>query len=132
MIRTTLAITALFATLSLPAVSAEPSEAFTSCMDATSSTAGMLDCIGTENERVDGAMNSLWTEQFPSLSETMKTDLRASQRAWIAYRDTTCDFSASLYEGGSFAGVAYSDCVRQITTDRLEWLSGIFGELANR
>ena len=50
MIRTFLAATALLGTLSLPAAAAEPSKAFTSCMDATSSTAGMLDCIGTENE----------------------------------------------------------------------------------
>ena len=105
---------------------AEPSEQFTSCVeDSGGVTASMLDCIGQENQRVDGELNALWQAGLPKQDADFKDMLRASQRAWIAYRDATCDVEGALYEGGSFASVAYSDCHRQLTTDRLDWLSRI-------
>ena len=103
---------------------AEPSEQFTACMDDSGGvTASMLDCIGLENQRVDGDLNALWQAELPKQVADFKDMLRASQRAWIAFRDATCDVEAGLYEGGSFASVAYADCHRQLTTDRLDWLS---------
>ena len=108
---------------------AEPSEQFSSCMDDSGGvTASMLDCIGQENQRVDGELNALWQTELPKQDADFKDMLRASQRAWIAYRDATCDVEGAQYEGGSLAGVAYSDCHRQLTTDRLDWLSRILEE----
>lgn len=111
------------------ASSAEPSAEFTACMDASGGvTASMLDCLGVENERVDAALNALWQSAFPQQSDDLRGPLRASQRAWITYRDTTCDFEAAQYDGGSFANVARADCYRQLNTDRLDWLGRVLAE----
>ena len=108
-------------------VSAEPSAEYSACMDAAGGvTAGMLDCIGIENTRVDDELNAVWQAGFPEQSNAVREKLRTSQRAWIAYRDSTCDVDAAQYEGGSFASVAYADCHRQLTTDRLDWLMQTF------
>jgi len=119
----------LLMTLVPASFAAEPSEQFTSCMDDSGGvTANMLDCIGQENQRVDEELNALWQIELPKQDADFKGMLRASQRAWIAYRDATCDTEAAQYEGGSFASVAFSDCHRQLTTDRLDWLGRILEE----
>ena len=123
------ALVSALITLVPASFAAEPSGEFTACMDDSGGvTASMLDCIGQENQRVDDELNALWQAELPKQDADFKDKLRASQRAWITYRDATCDAEAAQYEGGSFASVAYSDCHRQLTTDRLDWLSRILKE----
>jgi uncharacterized protein YecT (DUF1311 family) len=106
------------------AASSEPSAEFSACMDGSGGvTASMLDCLGAENKRLDDALNALWQSKFPNRSDILRDKLRTSQRAWITYRDATCDFHAAQHQGGSFASVAYADCYREATTDRFDWLS---------
>jgi uncharacterized protein YecT (DUF1311 family) len=50
------------------------------------------------------------------------TKLTDAQLAWIKYRDTTCDWKASKYSGGSIAPMIYSNCLDQLTQQRTQEL----------
>ncbi len=48
---------------------------------------------------------------------------QAAERAWIAFRDAECAFSASGGEGGSAYPMTVSMCAAHLTTARTEQLS---------
>jgi uncharacterized protein YecT (DUF1311 family) len=63
------------------------------------SNVGQADCFRLETVIWDDLLN----ENFKALRETLDDDqavkLRAMQRAWIAYRDTTCQFYYDKIQG---------------------------------
>jgi uncharacterized protein YecT (DUF1311 family) len=44
---------------------------------------------------------------------------RAAQRAWIAFRDSECDFAASGAAGGSIYAMIFSQCLERLTRARI-------------
>ncbi len=48
--------------------------------------------------------------------------LTTTQLAWIKYRDTTCDWKASKFAGGSIAPMIYANCLDQLTQQRTQEL----------
>ena len=48
--------------------------------------------------------------------------LVAAQRAWVAFRDRECEFSASDVEGGSMHPMVALICERELTEDRIAQL----------
>jgi uncharacterized protein YecT (DUF1311 family) len=56
-------------------------------------------------------------------NETSLTKLLAAQRAWLAYRDAHCDSVKFQYEGGSIQPMAWSQCMADITEQRITTLS---------
>ncbi|WP_228028530.1 lysozyme inhibitor LprI family protein [Donghicola mangrovi] len=92
------------------------------------STYGMNFCIGQEAAVWDGLLNAEYQRVMASDKEIdaqTKADgygapelapaLKAMQRAWIAYRDTTCTYEASQWGGGTGAGPAYAGCMMRLT-----------------
>lgn len=73
-------------------------------------TAGMIDCMSRETDYWDGALNYYYQEirKHGGLSSEA---LRDMQRNWINFRDSTCAFEASFYEGGTMAGIVYASCM---------------------
>lgn len=49
-----------------------------------------------------------------------RTGLIASQRAWLAYRDKTCDFEQSVH--GGVVSISFSRCVVRVTEERVAYL----------
>jgi uncharacterized protein YecT (DUF1311 family) len=47
----------------------------------------------------------------------MAPALQEMQRAWIAFRDTTCQYEVTQWGGGTGSGPAFADC-RMRTTAR--------------
>jgi uncharacterized protein YecT (DUF1311 family) len=41
-----------------------------------------------------------------------------AQNAWIKFRDATCEYERSNFEGGSIAPMIYHDCVAKVTDRR--------------
>jgi uncharacterized protein YecT (DUF1311 family) len=41
-----------------------------------------------------------------------------AQTAWIKFRDTSCEYERSNFEGGSIAPMIYHDCVAKVTDRR--------------
>ncbi|NOX74704.1 MAG: DUF1311 domain-containing protein [Alphaproteobacteria bacterium] len=113
-------------------------EAASACMEATPggfSTLGMNGCMDREVAWWDGQLNAAYTslmtrekaddaqnaaDGYPAPSKAKA--LRAMQRAWITYRDTTCAYSASQFGNGTGAGTAYVGCLLQITGEQALFL----------
>jgi uncharacterized protein YecT (DUF1311 family) len=53
-----------------------------------------------------------------NLAKTRYQKLINAQNAWIKFRDTTCEYERSNFDGGSIAPMIYHDCVAKITDRR--------------
>jgi uncharacterized protein YecT (DUF1311 family) len=82
-----------------------------------SSNVGMADCY-----RIEGAIwGDLLNENYKSLLDTLDDEqtakARAIQRAWLAYRDTTCQFYDDKIRG-SMSLLMHAACVTRETARR--------------
>jgi uncharacterized protein YecT (DUF1311 family) len=80
----------------------------------------MRDCLGDEIGRQDAELNKVYKALMAKLKPANKAILLKSERAWIAYRDTTCDFEGSVEAGGSLEFVIADECLVRQTIYRLE------------
>ena len=127
MVRTSVIAAALLLAAAVsPAQAAEPkySPAYDKCLAAPSgqSTAGMIDCIGTEWEAQDARLNRAYKGALKRLElPRQKAALQKAQRAWIAFRDADC---ASLYDQdwGTISRVEAASCRLDRTARRADEL----------
>ena len=98
-----------------------------SCMNATeggSSTVGMSSCLGLEYEDWDRRLNhayGLLMTRLKAEDEEMATlgsaapqqapALLTMQRAWIIFRDASCDYERTKWGGGTGGGPASVACM---------------------
>ena len=73
-------------------------------------------------KNADKKLNQVYQQLLPKLSRSRKQKLIAAQLAWIKFRDVSCEFERSEYEGGSIAPTIYSGCVEQATKQRTQQL----------
>ncbi|MEM7190244.1 MAG: lysozyme inhibitor LprI family protein [Pseudomonadota bacterium] len=71
-----------------------PSMATADCAGAADHLA-QLDCLETTYAKADAELNAIWPDVLAShpsggMVEQHKADIRAAQRAWIAFRDADC------------------------------------------
>ncbi len=108
------------------------------CIAATpdgSTTYGMGGCLDQERGWWDTKLNSLYrmirakarandTEMKRIGASVPSTEiaLRDMQRAWIAWRDATCDFERAQWGGGSGSGVATLLCQLRLTGEQALYL----------
>ncbi|MBA4132558.1 MAG: hypothetical protein C0519_14180 [Hyphomicrobium sp.] len=103
------------------------------CTEAMS-TMEMNACAGAEFEKADAELNRVYKDAIASIPE-MATDeqpfdkasweeaLRASQRAWIAFRDAECeDHVEKFWAGGSGRTVEIIGCKTEKTEQRTKEL----------
>lgn len=104
----------------------------TSCIGAVSipcqqqpggySTAGMIECTGREwavwDERLNQAFRAALKDAEPKLAKA----IRATQRAWLAWRKEACKLPAIDNEGGSIVGPLYLGCMMEATARQAIWL----------
>jgi uncharacterized protein YecT (DUF1311 family) len=64
-----------------------------------SSNLGTADCYRVEWVIWDNLLNDNFKNLIGSLDNQQNTKLRAMQQAWIAYRDTTCNFYMDKIQG---------------------------------
>ena len=107
------------------------------CINATGdggTTVGMGGCISFELEYWDGRLN----DSYRRLRSKERADdafnagmpgavsqadaLRDMQRAWIPYRDATCDYERSQWGGGTGAGPATLGCLMRLTGEQTLYL----------
>ena len=46
--------------------------------------------------------------------------LKQTQSLWLKYRETSCQFASSQYEGGSIQPLIYSSCITGLTKERVK------------
>lgn len=86
-------------------------------------TAGMIGCYGREIAVWDGLLNTNYTALQESLDEPAFEALRDTQRAWIAYRDSKCEWPYVFFQGGTIAGPVGSACMNEATARRANELA---------
>ncbi|MBI2769955.1 MAG: DUF1311 domain-containing protein [Burkholderiales bacterium] len=100
---------------------------------------GKWNCAGTQTEmnycaaasfkHVDGEMNELFRKQLGKLQDSgTKNRLREAQRAWLAFRDRSCLYSAGPREGsGSIWPLEHFGCMEHHTKQRIVDLKEYLG-----
>jgi uncharacterized protein YecT (DUF1311 family) len=95
--------------------------------NAAPSTADMVNCVAGERAVWDDILNETFRRLRDKLDDTQKAKLREMQRAWIAARDTTCDFYWDFYQG-TMAHPMRAECVNRQTAERALFLLGFLNE----
>jgi uncharacterized protein YecT (DUF1311 family) len=95
------------------------------CKNPTTQMA-MTICAGRSAKQSDRQLNIAY-KKVQKLYRADDRDQRLNklidaQLAWIKYRDTTCDWKASKYSGGSIAPMIYANCLDQLTQQRTQAL----------
>jgi len=76
-----------------------------------------VDCYRIEELIWDGLLNENYKSLLDTLDDSLTPKARAMQRAWMAYRDTTCQFYDDII-GGSMAIPMHAACVTRETARR--------------
>lgn len=108
------------------------------CMEATDggwSTVGMSTCLEQERLYWDARLNAAYGNtrrdakatdaemaEIGSSVASQADFLRDMQRAWITYRDATCDYERSFWGGGSGGGPATVSCHMNMTAAQALYL----------
>ncbi|WP_027925509.1 lysozyme inhibitor LprI family protein [Pseudomonas sp. URMO17WK12:I12] len=98
------------------------SMAFAVDCDNATDQATMNQCAAQQNAAADKELNALYqqiTTRLKAEPERKKL-LVGAQRAWVAFRDAECKFSASGVEGGSVYPLIYSSCTTDLTKARVQ------------
>jgi uncharacterized protein YecT (DUF1311 family) len=77
----------------------------------------MADCFQIEGVIWDDLLNENYKSLLGELDDNQTAKARAMQRAWIAYRDTTCGFYYDKIQG-TMAGFMGAACVTRETARR--------------
>jgi len=75
-------------------------------------------CASIAYQNADRKLNQVYRQLLPKLSASRKQKLISAQQAWIKFRDSSCEFERSAYEGGSMAPMIYSFCLADVTEQR--------------
>lgn len=111
--------------------------AATACMKDSvggDSTVGMGGCLDRELQVWDGMLNTEYQRVVAVMERRdaegaeynvppMQPALRDMQRAWVVYRDATCDFERSQWGGGTGGGPATIGCLMRLTAEQALYLS---------
>jgi uncharacterized protein YecT (DUF1311 family) len=86
------------------------------------SQAELNECYGNAYKKIDAELNVLYRQITARLKDDKATTklLVAAQRAWVAFRDAECDFSASGVSGGSAHGMILAICLNKLTGKRID------------
>lgn len=108
------------------------------CMEGEggSSTIGMGQCMGQEQELWDERLNDAYGALMEQAKETddgyageasspnRAGLLKNMQQDWIAFRDSSCAFAQSEFHGGSMASTVGSQCLLDLTAKQALTLEG--------
>ncbi|MCE0847986.1 lysozyme inhibitor LprI family protein [Buttiauxella sp. A2-C1_F] len=90
--------------------------------DSATSQAGLNECASNEYKKQDDSLNQTYKEAMKLATDTQKTQLKAAQNAWIAFRDADCAFLTSGADGASVAPMVHAQCMTDKTRERTELL----------
>ncbi|HEX3561023.1 MAG TPA: lysozyme inhibitor LprI family protein [Pyrinomonadaceae bacterium] len=75
-------------------------------------------CADKQFKIADAELNRVYNQLASKLEEDKRAKLKAAEVSWLKYRDSNCDYEASLYEGGSMQPMTYSFCLERMTKSR--------------
>ena len=86
------------------------------------STLEMKEQAAARLEKSDKAMNVAYQQLIKVLNEEGVKRLKATQRAWIAYRDAQASFDCHQLAGGTMEGLEELGSLNQLTQERTKRL----------
>jgi uncharacterized protein YecT (DUF1311 family) len=81
-------------------------------------------CADLSYERANKKLNQLYQQLLPKLSGARRQKLITAQQAWIKFRNTSCEFESSAYQGGSIVPTILAGCWEKLTLERTEEIAG--------
>jgi uncharacterized protein YecT (DUF1311 family) len=106
-------------------------------MDTAMTQYELNTCAASIYQQADEDLNEVYGEALVVAREADLTDtgeadgygdgtaeeqLRAAQRAWLPFRDLTCDAYAKRLGGGSWLPMQHASCLASVTMERTEQL----------
>jgi uncharacterized protein YecT (DUF1311 family) len=108
--------------------------------NAEGSTMEMAACANDDFEKADKELNAVYQRLLAQLkkddaeygsgqgdADTRVLRLRASQRAWIAWRDAECPLRSIDNFGGSIERIEWPACTADLTRERTKQLQALLG-----
>lgn len=92
-------------------------------------TVEMRKCASDSYAAADKKLNQVYQQHISKLSGEYKNRLIQAQRAWITFRDTTCNFEAGYALGGTLEPLLYARCLGRVTSERTAYLQQYFAEV---
>lgn len=108
--------------------SAQKRSAQNPCDDANTQL-DMNFCADRQFKAADAELNRVYNQLAPKLEGDARAKLKAAEVSWLKYRDSNCDYEASVYEGGSMQPMIYSFCLERMTKSRTTELRDQLKEL---
>ena len=113
----------------LTTASAQKRAAGNPCDDARTQL-DMNICADKQFKIADAELNRVYNQLASKLEEDKRAKLKAAEVSWLKYRDSNCDYEASVYEGGSMQPMTYSFCLERMTKSRTTELREQLKELS--
>ena len=127
-----------FALTAAPALAQE-----TNCDNPQTQT-DMNYCASVDYQRADHELNDVWSEAIAMAKESDLLDLpddgrpgfeetlRKAQRAWIPFRDASCEYEGFAARGGSMEPMLVSLCLARMTSTRSSELRQLIQEMGTQ
>ncbi|MEJ0063191.1 MAG: lysozyme inhibitor LprI family protein [Alphaproteobacteria bacterium] len=84
--------------------------------------ADMTQCALEDWKKADAELNAVYKKLMKKISPAGQKELRAVQRAWIAYRDRQCAFNNLGTVNGSVHPMLISQCTSDLTREQIKIL----------
>lgn len=79
---------------------------------------GINYCLGERHAFWDRLLNDAYQQVIADRGPEDEEQLRVAQRAWITYRDATCEMEAAQMAGGSGEAMLRFGCLARLTERR--------------
>lgn len=82
----------------------------------------MSQCAIIESEQTEKQLQKIYHQLETQNSDDVEqlNLLKQTQLLWLKYRETSCKYASSQYEGGSIQPLIYSSCITSLTKERVE------------
>lgn len=79
----------------------------------------MNQAANAKYKKADAELNKVYKQLISILTQSEKLLLIQAEKDWVKFRDSSCKFESSQYEGGSIKPLVYSTCLEDLTRKRI-------------
>jgi uncharacterized protein YecT (DUF1311 family) len=80
-------------------------------------------CAGRDFDAADEKLNVVYAKALAAqFDDATREKFKATERAWIKFRDAQCDHAAATFEGGSMQPQVHLECLTRLTNARVKEL----------
>ena len=112
--------------VALSGAPASVDDTYMKCVDSTSTNPEWAGCGEVYLKDLDGALNAAWKKAYASLDGPSRTQLLQEQRAWIKFKDASCQFYANGSFGREGQVLHFYGCRSAILKARISDLQGLY------